>query len=682
MHARRQGLITLTKKQQWECDGVLLLRLLKKQARTGPLPLNGAALAGIGEMLACTHIEKLAAEKATIPVIKRLSKIPSAWRKRLKEAVITSTAKNSEKPLEGANTYSLPIKNLSDWKDNQLALTQGKRCSWNPLRRQYAPGFLSRLRHSRLSGSNTFSVPVSDFNDWKESRLAFSLAERCSGDFARREYALGFLSRLILIDRPEEMARFADEVALYVPINTIAGEVAKLSGFYPRLADAAMRTGVPVLVMTGAFSLGTEFSWRPKMPLSLIVSRLEALRIPSEGKMRICMQLLNESRIATRRSNQKIADTLIKIRELAYRPHITAYRPSDVPGVLAREQKNLDEWQQIRLQAEEDFTLALKVTAGVIDNPQKGWGILESISLHDAEYICRFALAHEGQKRNFMLSKALSTFVKRLTSQESWPFINDDNSSYWFAKAQTELSFDTQDDAGAAAGRRIGGSERVLRESVQAPFAAIRHEHFTSDLKRWAKLLDFAFHVSLSFKTIHIKLIEHALHSARAFFPIASRSLLDDVKLIADVAAHSATALLEFPEDKAREWMQDPLLPDAVKAYVIWSHRALLEDMQQTACELAENLLQSCSGEPEGIDALTWLIDQALIAHAGAPVSDSVKTGLTWLWEQLPDSGDYAFVKLLSTDILLAALAGDDLAKEQVKNDHFWGYSRIGVAIT
>ncbi|WP_164669180.1 hypothetical protein [Pectobacterium brasiliense] len=629
-HAKRRGLITLLKHQDWKCDETLLLRLLKKQVRTSPLPLNGAVLAGIGEMLARSHTENLEAEKIVIYILKRLLRNPGAYKKCISEAINSAIMKHIAQ---------------------------------------------------KRSGGDIFSIPVNNYNDWKETRLVFGLVERGFKDYQRGEYALSFLSRLMLIHRPDYMGHFVAEVAAHVPINTIVGEVAELSCFYPNLADAAMRTRVPVFVMVGAFSLGIEFDWRPRMPLTSLVGRLKELCIPSEGVTHICIRLVNEARIALRQYNQKIADTQGRIRQVKHNPHKTDYDTSSLPYVLDREQILLEKLQEKLQLAENDFTLALNATAGVCEIAEKTWEAFISISHQDAEYICRFALAHEGETRSFMLGKALSIFGKQLASQECWSFINDDYSAYWYAKAQVALSIELGVDPGHAAGQRIYKIESNLRERTQAPFAVVRNADFTNDIKLWAKLLDFAFHVALSFDDVQKRLCNDALNSARQFFPIASRSLLDNFKLLRVIAAHAANALLNFQEDKAREWLDDPLIPDVAKAYIIWSQSALLEDEIKRANTLAVSVKQLYPDELESINALTSLVDYAFSAHANVPVTKNVKEGLYGLWDLLPDTGEYTFVKLLTADIILAAFRGDKSARQQVIDDYFWVHSRIGQLI-
>lgn len=629
-HAKMRGLIIRLKYQDWKCDGTLLLRLLNKQVRTGPLPWNGAALAGIGEMLARSHTDNLEAEKIVVYVLKRLQRNPGAYKKCLSEAINAATMK-----------HAMP----------------------------------------KRSGVDIFSIPVNNYNDWKETRLAFGLAERCLKDNQRREYALGFLSRLMLIHRPDYMGHFVAEVAAGIPINTIVGEVAELCGFYPTLADAAMRTRLPVFVMVGAFSLGIEFHWRPRMPLPSLISRLRALCIPSEGMTQICIKLLNETRMTLRQCNQKVVAIQGKIRQLKYNPHQTDYDASSLPGVLAREQIQLEEWQEKLQLAEKDFSLSLNATAGVCDIAEKTWESFISINHQDAEYICRFALAHEDEARRFMLGKALSIFGKQLASSECWSFINDDSSAYWYAKAQISLSIELGKDPGHAAGQRISTFESNLRGRAQAPFAVVRNAGFTNDIKLWAMLLDFAFHVALSFDDVHRILLNHALNSARQFFPIASRSLLDEFKLLRIIAIHTANALLNFPEEKVREWLDDPLMPDVTKAHIIWSQPTVLEDEIKRAHGFALSVKQRYSDELESINAMTSLVDHAFSAHANAPVTENIEAGLHGLWDLLPDTGEYMFVKLLTADIILAAFRGDENARQQVKDDHIWAHRRIGQSI-
>lgn len=629
-HAKMRGLITKLKCQSWKCDGTLLLRLLNKQAKTGPLPLNGAALAGIGEMLARSHTDNLEAEKIVVYFLKRLLRNPRAYKKCLSEAINAATMKHS------------------------------------------AP---------KRTGVDIFSIPVIHYNDWKETRFAFGLAERCLKDNPRREYALGFLSRMMLIHRPEHMGHFVAEVAARVPINTIVGEVAELCGFYSTLADAAMRTRLPIFVMVGAFSLGIESHWRPKTPLPSLVDRLRALCIPSEGMTQICIKLLNETRITLRQCNQKISDIQGRIRQLKYNPHQTNYDESSLPDVLAREKMQLDNWQEKLQLAEKDFSLALNAIAGVCDNPEKTWESFISISHQDAEYICRFALAHKDETRKFMLGKALSIFGKQLTTSECWSFINEDSLAYWYAKAQIELSIELGSDPGRAAGQRISAFEINLRERAQAPFAVVRNAGFTNDIKLWAKLLDFAFHVALSFDNVQEILLQHALNSARQFLPIASRSLLDEFKLLRIISIHTANALLNFPEEKAREWLDDPLMPDVTKAHIIWSQPTILEDDIKRAHGYAESVKQRYSDELESINAVTSLVDHAFSAHVNAPVTKNIEAGLYRLWDLLPDTGEYMFVKLLTADIILEAFRGDEKARQQIIDDHFWTHRCIGQLI-
>lgn len=629
-HAKMRGLITKLKYKSWQCNGSLLLRLLNKQAKTGPLPLNGAALAGIGEMLARSHTDNLEAEKIVVYVLKRLRRNPRAYKKCLSEAINAATKNHS------------------------------------------AP---------KRTGADIFSVPDIPYDDWKETTFAFGLAARCLQDHSRREYALGFLSRMMLIQRPEYMGHFVAEVGARVPINTIVGEVAELCGFYPNLADAAMRTRLPVFVMVGAFSLGIESQWRSKTPLPSLVERLKALCIPSEGMTQICVKLLNETRITLRQCNQKISDIQGRIRQLKYNPHQTNYDESSLPDVLAMEKTQLENWQGKLQLAEKDFSLALNATAGVCDNTEKTWESFLSISHQDAEFICRFALAHQGETRKFMLGKALSIFGKQLATSECWSFINDDSCAYWYAKAQINLSIELESDPGHAAGQRIFVYEKNLRERVQAPFAVVRNTLFTNDIKLWAKLLDFAFHVALSFDNVQATLLKHALHSARQFLPIASRSLLDELKLFRIISIHTANAFNNFPEAKAREWLDDPLIPDVTKAYIIWSQPTILEDDIKRAHGYAEGVKHRYSDQLESINAITSLVDHAFSTHVNTPVTKNIEAGLYRLWDLLPNTGEYMFVKLLTADIILEAFRGDEKARQQIIDDHFWTHSNIGQLI-
>lgn len=629
-YAKMRGLIIRLKCQDWKCDGILLLRLLNKQAKTGPLPLNGMALSGIGEMLARSHTDTLEAEKVVVYVLKRLRRNPRTYKKCLSEAINAATMKHVE---------------------------------------------------SNQSGVDIFSIPANNYNDWKQTILAYTLAERCLKEIRRGEYALGFLSRLMLIHRPDYMRHFVAEVAARVPINTIVGEVAELCGFYPTLADAALRTRVPLFVMVGAFSLGIEFQWRPKMPLPTLVDRLRALYIPSEGMIQICIKLLNQTRITLRQCNQKIASLQGRIRQLKYNSHQNDYDNSSLPDILASEQMQFEDWQEKLQRAEKDFSFAIKATTGVCYDAEKTWELFISISHYDAEHIYRFAIAYESETRKYMLTKALSIFGKQLTSSESWSFINDNSSAYWYAKAQNDLSIELGGDPGRAAGQRISSFERNLRERAQAPFARVRNIEFINDIKLWAKLLDFAFHVALSFNDVKTTLLNHALNSARQFFPIASRSLLDDFKLLRFIAIHTANALLNFPEDKAREWLDEPLIPDITKAHIIWSQPTILEDEIKTAHKFAVSVKELYSDELESINAMTSLVDRAFSAHVNVPVTKNIEAGLNGLWNLLPDTGEYMFVKLLTADIILAALQGDENARQHVKDDHFWAHRQIGQLI-
>ncbi|MEA1020472.1 hypothetical protein [Enterobacter asburiae] len=178
------------------------------------------------------------------------------------------------------------------------------------------------------------------------------------------------------------------------------------------------------------------------MPLPTLVDRLRALYIPSEGMIQICIKLLNQTRITLRQCNQKIASLQGRIRQLKYNSHQNDYDNSSLPDILASEQMQFEDWQEKLQRAEKDFSFAIKATTGVCYDAEKTWELFISISHYDAEHIYRFAIAYESETRKYMLTKALSIFGKQLTSSESWSFINDNSSAYWYAKAQNDLSIE------------------------------------------------------------------------------------------------------------------------------------------------------------------------------------------------------------------------------------------------
>ncbi|MFE1602308.1 hypothetical protein [Methylobacterium sp. ID0610] len=627
---------------RWDCDGLLLGRLIEQRMRSGDMPRQGAVLIGIGEMVARSHAPEEAI-KAVLCRIFRRSSPESTILTCLTEALDLAQKHTSARQRAVSPIYKSQELSINDW--NSLPLADG----W--------------MRHP---------APV--------------------GAFAG--YGLGFVTRLLLRGAPDRLRWFAAEADKRQILPAVVGAVGEACCWNEAVACKALQSGVPLFIGFGVARLlhGGEDGegWKA----SSVDHMLTTSEVPLAGRVRVSALMLKEMVHAWHRQKDRPYENRRRRVLLRFEPkHAIGgerYAANEIER-LAEEEASLEARRAAVMAALDD---ALHAAAQLDVDPGKLWSVFEPSLVDTPEIRHRFAAAHpEGPIRCAAFEASLAVFdeilgvrrPERICRENFESFRSGRDLALWAAHSQIMLSKANRRDAGHDAARRIGRVEQALRNFVLQPFAASRFgELFQHALERWSLLLQFAFSVALLDSNAPlVRLRDLALQSALSFLPVGDR-LCYSHKAVDFVAGLTADALTTASPEDCWKWINDENQPILLRAQIVWSR----SDTIGVNCGLGESLIEKVAARetPPGFPGRNGSALFDILDRAAAMIKQDARLDLSPLlaapYKRAAADINTPLAQSLDLATLLAALNGDADAHRQVREDAIWGQSRLSEVLS
>lgn len=624
----------------WKCDGPLLGRLLRQQARSGRLPKDGAVLVGIGEMIARAH----APEDAIESNLGRLFRHTYSEKVRLRI-------------LRQALDLARPKKNAS------------------------------------RSFSSVYEIEILSIMDWTQITFADQWIRHPAPLGTSSGYGIGFVARVLLRNDPARLRWLAKEADERRILPAIVGSIGEACFWSESAAQKALRSGVPLFAGFAVAKLRDGGEDGTGWKTSAIDAALVASRTPIEGRIHFSAFMLKEAVHAWHRHKDRHADNRRRQAILLIDPQHAIggerYADDEVERLRADEPSLVSRYTAVMLALED----ALQTAAQQDTDPKKLWTVFEPSLVDTPEIRHRFAMAHaDGPLRHAALEKALAAFDRLVGVRRPEKICNEDfdtiraerELAFWAANSQVELSIARKCDAGRDVGRRIGKVEKVLRDFVLQPFAAARfHERFQNNIGRWSVVLQFALLVALSDrKGPLIRLRDEALTSASAFLPVAE-SFAFNKEWVEAVAGLVADAVSTMPRTDVRGWIDNERQPALLRAQLIWGCPAILSEDLQLATSLIDKVAtRKTARAPAGGNAscLLDIFDRAAVAMIRENRPE-LYTYLAIPYNKAVAQTDAVLARSVSLQTLLAALNADTEARQNLLNSPVWGHSRLSKAI-